>query len=344
MLLGWQKLHSLIGQTSTEERDLEFTGVASLELATRQEISFLGNSRYGPQLKTSGAGVVIVPPGDYEAAEGCHLIEVENPSTAFSKVINFFQPGFGCFEPGISSGAHVAEGVDLDPEEISVAAGAVIEKGAQIGKGSTIGAGCIIGRGAVVGEDCHLHANVTIRESCILGNRVIIQPGAVIGSDGYGFEFVDGRHQKVPQVGIVEVADDVEIGANTTVDRARFGKTYIGEGTKIDNLVQIAHNVEIGKHCLIIAQSGIAGSSKLGNYVTLAAQAGIAGHLEIGDQVVIAGRGGAVKDLSKPGIYMGLPARPRGEEQRKMALIARLPKMAKEIREMKKKLEEASPE
>ena len=174
----------------------------------------------------------------------------------------------------------------------------------------------------------------------MIGHRVILQPGVVIGSDGYGFELVEGRHRKVPQVGIVEIANDVEVGANSTIDRARFGKTYIGEGTKIDNLVQIAHNVEIGKHCLIVAQAGIAGSTRIGNYVTIAAQSGISGHLEIGDSVVIAAKSAVLKNLSKPGAYMGVPARPMALEQRKMAMVSRLPKLVKEIRELKKKLEQ----
>jgi UDP-3-O-[3-hydroxymyristoyl] glucosamine N-acyltransferase len=173
---------------------------------------------------------------------------------------------------------------------------------------------------------------------------VILQPGVVLGSDGYGFEFVEGKHRKVPQVGIVEIANDVEVGANTTIDRARFGKTYIGEGTKIDNLVQIAHNVEIGRHCLIVAQVGIAGSTRIGNYVTVAAQSGISGHLEIGDHVVLAAKSAVLKNLPKAGAYMGVPARPMVMEQKKMALVSRLPKLVKEVQELKKKLEELSPQ
>ena len=194
----------------------------------------------------------------------------------------------------------------------------------------------------MIGEDCLVYANVSIREFCVIGDRVVLQPGVVIGSDGYGFEMVDGRHRKVPQVGIVEIASDVEVGANSTIDRARFGKTYIGEGTKIDNLVQIAHNVEIGKHCLIVAQVGIAGSTRIGNYVTVAAQSGISGHLEIGDHVVLAAKTAVLKNLPKPGAYMGVPARPLAAEQKKMALVSRLPKLVKEVQELKKKLEQLS--
>lgn len=340
--LSWQQLHSLIDLPCAQDRDVEFTGVSSLEAATESQISFLGNPRYQSQLKSTNAGLVLVPVGHCEANANSLLLEVENPSAAFAQIVDFFQPALNSFTPGISPAAYLAEDVSIDPQEVSIGPGAVIEAGASIGRGSVIGAGCVIGRMVHIGEDCYLHANVTIRERCVLGNRVILQPGVVIGSDGYGYELIDGHHQKVPQVGTVEIADDVEIGANTTVDRARFGCTSIGQGTKIDNLVQIAHNVSIGKHCLIVSQAGIAGSTKIGDYVTIAAQAGVAGHLEISDHVMIGARGGVFKNLTKAGAYIGLPARPIAEEQRKMALVSRLPKIVSEMREMKKKLEETS--
>ena len=344
MSLSWQQLHDLIGIPACEDQDLVLNGVGSLNTARGDEISFLGNPRYSPQLATTSAGAVLVPGSGFSAAEGCRLIEVENPSAAFSRLVDFFQPEVLSFEPGISPSAIIAEGAVVDAAEVSVGAGAIIESGAKIGRGTTIGAGCVIGRGVEIGQDCLLYANVTIREFCLIGDRVILQPGVVLGSDGYGFEFVEGKHRKVPQVGIVEIANDVEVGANTTIDRARFGKTYIGEGTKIDNLVQIAHNVEIGRHCLIVAQVGIAGSTRIGNYVTVAAQSGISGHLEIGDHVVLAAKSAVLKNLPKAGAYMGVPARPMVMEQKKMALVSRLPKLVKEVQELKKKLEELSPQ
>jgi UDP-3-O-[3-hydroxymyristoyl] glucosamine N-acyltransferase len=198
----------------------------------------------------------------------------------------------------------------------------------------------LIGRNVSLGKDCLLHPGVIIREACLIGDRVILQPGCVIGSDGYGFDLVNGKHQKTPQVGIVEIEDDVEIGANCCVDRARFGSTVVGEGTKVDNMAQIGHNVKIGKHCLVVAQCGIAGSSRLGNYVTIAAQAGVAGHLEVTDQSVLAAQSGLFKSIKKPGVYMGNPARPIREEQRKLAALSRLPELRKEFGALKKKLEE----
>jgi UDP-3-O-[3-hydroxymyristoyl] glucosamine N-acyltransferase len=269
---------------------------------------------------------------------------VEHPSNAFSKVVDFFQSQSHPFEPGISPGAHLAPDVICDAEKIQVGAGVVVESGAMIGDGTTISSGCLIGREVEIGKDCVLHPGVIIREGCRIGDRVILQPGCVIGSDGYGYELIDGRHVKVPQVGIVEIESEVEVGANACIDRARFGKTLIGEGTKIDNLVQIAHNVKIGRHCLIVAQSGIAGSSRLGNYVTIAAQGGVAGHLEMADQSVLSAQSGLLKSISDPVVFMGTPARPVKTEQRKLASLARLPKLREELRELKKKLEELTGE
>ncbi|HEY8961727.1 MAG TPA: UDP-3-O-(3-hydroxymyristoyl)glucosamine N-acyltransferase, partial [Luteolibacter sp.] len=194
----------------------------------------------------------------------------------------------------------------------------------------------VVGEDAVLGRDCHLYANVTVRERCVLGDRVILQPGAVIGSDGYGYEFSNGRHLKIDQVGIVELGDDVEIGANTTIDRARFGKTVVGEGSKIDNLVQIAHNVVIGKHCLVISQSGIAGSARLGDYVTAAAQVGVAGHVSVGDKAILGARTGVTSNLEGGITYLGNPAVPFAQEQKTRALVRRLPKLVEEVRALKK--------
>lgn len=340
MSLGWKELHDLIGIPPDQPYEGVFSGVNSLTEAESGEISFLGNSRYQPQLSETKASLVLVPEGNFSPPEGCRLVTVENPSGAFSKVIDHFQSGSSSIQPGISPGAHVADDVEIDPAKVQVGPGAVIESGAKIGDGSIIGAGCLIGRDVSLGKDCLLHSGSIVREACVIGDRVILQPGCVVGSDGYGFEFVDGKHQKVLQVGIVEIENDVEIGANSCIDRARFGKTVVGEGTKVDNLVQIAHNVRIGKHCLIVAQSGIAGSSRLGSYVTIAAQAGVGGHIEVADQSVLASKAGLLKSVSKPGVYMGHPARPMRDEQKKLAALSRLPKLRKEFRALKKKLEE----
>lgn len=319
--------------------DHAFTGIAALGDAGPCDVSFLGNSKYVSDFKSTRAGLVFVPEGVEDGPAGAVLLQAKNPSYAFGEIVNLLARRRGVGKPGIHARAYVAEGVELDPATVSIAAGAVIETGVSIGAGSEIGPGVVIGEGVRIGKDCLIHANVTVREFCVLGDRVVLQPGCVVGSDGYGYELINGQHVKIDQVGNVELGNDVEIGANTTIDRARFGTTFIDEGAKIDNLVQIAHNVQIGKHSLIVAQSGIAGSAQLGNYVTIAAQAGVAGHVKVGDQAVLLGRGGITKDLEGKQVYMGMPARPAKEEQKKLAALARLPKLIAEFKELKKTLQ-----
>ena len=335
-------LQELIKHTGgTHEKgdlDLVLKGFASLDEATSVDISFLGNEKYYKDYLKTQAGVVLIPPGIEQPEGGAALVSVENPSFAFGEVVRLFLEKKNKFSAGIAPSAVVSKDVDLDPKKVSVKAGAVIESGVKIAAGTEIGPNVVIGENVTIGADCKIYANVTIREDCVLGDRVILQPNCVIGSDGYGYELVEGEHKKVDQVGIVLLEDDVEIGANSTIDRARFGKTRIGRGSKVDNLVQIAHNVQTGNHCLIVAQAGIAGSSKLGNYVTLAAQGGISGHLEIGDQAILMGRAAATKNLPGNQIYKGFPARPVKEEQKRIASLSRLPKLLKEVRELKKKL------
>lgn len=344
MTLSWEQLHEILDISEVPPGGPSFSGVASLERAGPSEISFLGNARYLPDLKTTRAGVILLPEGDFSVAPEARQIVVANPSEAFTRLIDYFQKEQISFRAGVSAGAHVADGVELNRERVSVGPGVTIERGAIVGNGSTLCSGAFVGEGVVIGEDCYIHPNVTVRAGCLLGDRVILQPGAVIGSDGYGYELIEGRHEKVPQVGIVEVEDDVEIGANTCIDRARFGRTVIGKGTKIDNLVQIAHNVEIGEHCLLVSQCGMAGSSRLGNYVTIAAQAGVGGHLKLGDQVVVTAQSGVLKNLPDAGAYLGTPARPMKQEQRKMASLNRVPELLKEVKILKKKLEELANE
>ncbi len=315
------------------------SGISSLETATEHDICFLGNAKYLSQFQKSLAGACLVAPETTGAPEAMALIEVTNPTLAFSAVIAHFAANDHSFVPGIHPRAIVDPSAVLDPTRVCIHAGAVIMAGAVIGDGTEIFPNAVVGSNVTIGKDCLIYQNVSIRERCVLGDRVVLQPGAVIGSDGYGYQFAEGRHQKIPQVGIVEIGDDVEVGANTTIDRARFGKTMIGEGTKIDNLVQIGHNVEIGKHCLIIALTGIAGSAKLGNYVTCAAQVGIAGHLEIGDKAVLAARTGVTGDLEGGQTYLGHPAQPMKQELKNVAHLRRLPKLIDEIKELKRKVD-----
>jgi len=318
----------------------EYTGMASLDEASELDISFLGNQKYFSDFLKTKAGVVLVPPDLPDVPENVTLVEVENPSSAFGMVVEKLSIRSRSIPIGIHPSAIVADDVIIDREKVCVRAGAIIESGCEIGNGSEIGSGVVIGEHVKIGEDCILHANSTVREHSILGDRVILQPGCVIGADGYGYDLVDGRHCKIDQVGIVVLENDVEVGANATVDRARFGKTLVGEGSKVDNLVQIAHNVQIGKHCLLVSQCGIAGSTKLGNYVTVAGQVGIAGHLEIGDKAVLSALTGVSKSLEGGQVYMGFPVYPVKEAQRRYASISRLPKALVELRELRKEVEE----
>lgn len=341
MDLRLDELAALVdGEILTGDAGRIVTGVSSLEEATPTDASFLGNAKYKSAFLGSAAGVVLVPPEVESGPEGAALVRVENPTLAFSAVIGRFASEHRVFKAGVHPGASVADDVAFDPAKVSIRAGAVVESGCVIGDGTEIGPGAVVDRGVRIGEDCLLHANATVRERCVLGDRNVLQPGAVIGSDGYGYELVEGRHERIPQVGIVVLEDDVEVGANTTIDRARFGETRIGEGTKIDNLVQIGHNVIIGKHCLLVAMTGVAGSAKLGNYVTLAARAGVTGHVEVGDQVVIAGMSGVAKSIAEPGVYMGKPARPMKDEMRSMAAVARLPQVLREFKALQRQVEE----
>ena len=306
--------------------------MAALDAAGPHDVSFLGNEKYHGQFLQTRAAAVIVARGVTDGPPDTGLIAVENPSLAFAVVVRHFAAASRKFAPGIHPRAFVDPTATLDPAKVRVHAGAVVLAGALIGDGSDIGPNSVISEDVIVGKDCTIMANASVRERCVLGDRVILQPGVVIGSDGYGYELSGGRHLKIDQVGIVEIGDDVEIGANTTIDRARFGKTIIGEGTKIDNLVQIGHNVVIGKHCLIVSQTGISGSARLGDYVTVAGQVGIAGHVTIGSKAMLGGRSGVTSNLPGGVVYGGKPAQPLRAEMKLQALVRRLPKLVARVK------------
>lgn len=317
--------------------------MAALDTAGPEEISFLGNEKYLPHFQTTKAGAVIVPVGYDFKTDGPALVAVANPSLSFAAVIRHFANHTREFKPGVHPSASVATSAVLNPEKTRIHAGAVIMDGAMIGDGSEIGPNAVIYEDASIGENCQIRGNVTIAERCIIGSNVIIHPGTVIGSDGYGYEFSEGKHIKIDQVGIVVIGDDVEIGSNTTVDRARFGKTVIGEGTKIDNLVQIGHNVIIGKHCLIVSQCGLAGSCCIEDYVTVAAQSGIAGHVTVGANTILAGRAGVTTNLTGGMAYAGKPAIPMKEDTKLQAHVRRLPKLLERIKALEKIVSKESP-
>ena len=336
-----QQLAELVGgELCDGNADTLITGLNAIRDARPGEVTFLGNARYLPALKTTSASAALVPNdlAAQEAQPGLALIRVINPTLAFSHVIRHFMPPDAVFVPGVHATAVVASDVVFDAQKVSIGAHVVIEAGVVIGNGTTIHSGVFVGRGVHMGTDCVLHANAVIKEHCVIGNRVILHSGAIIGSDGFGYETVQGRHIKIDQVGIVQIDDDVEIGSCATIDRARFGRTWIGEGTKIDNLVQIGHNCIIGKHCIIVSQTGISGSTRLGNYVTMGGQVGVAGHLEIADKVMLFAKSGVTKSIPEAGPYTGYPARPLMEGRKMLSLPARIPDLIARVRELEKKL------
>ena len=294
-----------LGGTIVGDSETLVSGIAGLPEAKAGDLSFLSNPKYAGHMATTLASAVLVA----EAVPGVRpaQIVVDSPDFAFAKLVTAYGPKPMHPALGIHPTAVIGDGVVLGKEP-RIGAYAVIGDKAVLGDNVVVYPHVTLGCELVLGNDCVVYAGVVIRERCRVGHRVTIQPGAVIGSDGFGYALMDGKHQKIPQVGIVVIEDDVEIGANTTIDRARFGKTRIGAGTKIDNLVQIAHNVEIGNHCLIIAQVGIAGSTHLGNYVTLAGQVGVAGHLTLGDQTMAGGQAGISKSLPANAKVRGSPA------------------------------------
>jgi UDP-3-O-[3-hydroxymyristoyl] glucosamine N-acyltransferase len=336
------ELAARVGGEVVGDGSLRLTGVAALEEAGPEQVSFFANRKYRKAFEATRAGAVVVEPAE-RTPPGRVLLRVRNAYLAFAKITTLFHPA-PVAAAGVAPSAVVHPTARVHPSA-QLSALVSIGAGAEIGARAILHPGVQIGEGARVGEDCLLHANAVVRERCVLGARVILQPGVVIGSDGFGFAFdMEGegagpRHYKFPQVGIVVVEDDVEIGANTCVDRAALGVTRIGRGTKIDNLVQIAHNVEVGPLSLLVAQSGIAGSTKLGTGVVLAAQAGIIGHLHVGDGVQIGGQAGLMNDLGPGETVIGSPARPHKDWLRTVASLDHLTEMRRELTRLRKEVE-----
>lgn len=333
-MVAIKQLAELVEGEISGDEDLAIWRVAPIDQAGSGDITFVANPKYLPQLANCKASAVIAAPG--VEAPGMTLLRCADPYLAFAKILTFLQASES--KPlGLMTGASVAESAEID-EAVTIYPGAVVGERVKLGAGSILHPGVVVYADAVIGTDCLLHANAVVRESCRLGDRVILQPGAVVGSDGFGFA-PDGRaYYKIPQAGVVVIEDDVEIGACSCVDRAALGETRIRRGTKLDNLVQIGHNVEIGEDCIIVAQGGIAGSSKVGNHCTFGGQAAIAGHLKIGDNVMIGGRGGATGNVDSDQVLSGLPLMPHREWLRATMTLPKLPEMRKEMQKLKKRL------
>ncbi|MBS0663262.1 MAG: UDP-3-O-(3-hydroxymyristoyl)glucosamine N-acyltransferase [Verrucomicrobia bacterium] len=312
-------------------------GIASLAAAAPGDLSFLGNPKYRAEAAATRASVVLLPL-DYDGAPqpNQQFLLVENPSASLARLCSRIeQLLWPKPAPGIHPTAYVAPSAKI-ASSATVGPLCVVESDAVVGERSHLQGQVYVGRGAQVGDDCWLMAGVVLSAECVLRNRVRLQSGVIVGSDGFGYEFVKGRHEKVPQVGIVLIEDDVEIGANTTLDRARFSRTVVGEGTKIDNLVQVAHNVTIGKHVILCAQVGISGSVTIGDYAVLGGQAGIGGHITVGKGAKVGGQS-AVTFNVEPGTYVnGSPAMSYMLSQRLEVLHRRLPDLFKRVDELEK--------
>lgn len=332
-----KEIADLVGGNLEGDENLIIYGISGIKEATQGEISFLANPRYFPLLEKTNASAIIVP---FEIGKTQrNIIRCENPSLAFSKLISEVFASQVHSLKGIHPTAIISDDAKIG-NNVSIGPYAVVEGKAQIGDNTVIHSGCFIGRETVIGCDCLFYPNITVRERVIIGENVIVHSGSVIGSDGFGFAQVDGMHQKIPQIGTVVIENNVEIGANVTIDRARFEKTIIGEGTKIDNLVQIAHNVIIGKHCIIVSQAGISGSTELKDRVILAGQAGIAGHLTIGEGSVVTAKSGVPKSIPPHTVVFGYPAKPQETALRINAIVQRLPLYVKTIKELERKIEQ----
>jgi UDP-3-O-[3-hydroxymyristoyl] glucosamine N-acyltransferase len=334
------EIADLVGGRFQGEAAREISSVAGLETAGPRDLTFAADSRALARAVGSRAGCILVPAGS--VVESATTVSVGNPKLAFiraaEKLVPRPAPG-----PGLHPTAIVAEDAVVAPDA-SVGPGTVIGRGARVGRRSQIGAGVFLDEAAEVGADCVLNPGVKLYARARVGNRVILHAGVVIGGDGFGYVFNEGRHEKFPQLGAVIIEDDVEIGCNTTIDRGSLGTTVIGEGTKIDNLVQIAHNVTIGKHCIIAAQTGISGSVNVGDYAVIGGQVGIGDHVEIEPGARIGSKGGILpgKIVRRGSVIWGIPGRPLEVFKRQYAHLSRLPDLARRVSEIERRLRERS--
>lgn len=340
------ELAARLGARLDSHHDTEVCGIGGIETATAGQISFLANPKYIPFLKTTQATAVIVPPSSaqlhYDPAEvrpGLALLVHENPYFAFLQLLTLFHPPPSPPAPGVDPSARIGQRVTL-ADGVHVGPNCVIGDDASLGEGTIILANCYVGPHSVLGSECMIGPTVTILDGMTLGDRVRIHPGTVIGADGFGYAPYQGKHHKIPQVGGVTIGDDVEIGACCTIDRATMGQTVIGSGSKIDNLVQIAHNVKIGEGCILVSQVGISGSTTLGHHVTLAGQVGVIGHIEIGDGATVAAQSGVARSVPAGATYFGSPAIDAGKQKRIIASMMSLPDYGKTIRRLEKRVAE----
>lgn len=336
MTLG--EIAKLTGARLQGDANYVITGAAGLTEAGPQDIAFLENPKYAKTVAACRAGAVFLPPSAEKTPGGPpNRLYSQTARWCHAQVLKIiYQEKWKPAPPGVSKSSEVHFEARLG-KDVSVGPFSVVGRRTIVGENTRVGARCFLGNNVRIGKDCLLHPGVTIMDYCEIGDRVILHPGTVIGSDGYGYwtDPRSGEHHKVHQVGRVVLGDDVELGANVTIDRATTGETRIGSGTKIDNLVQLGHNVRVGKNCLFVAQAGIAGSTEIGRQVVLAGQAGIAGHLRIGHGAIVTAQTGVMSDVADKSIVFGSPCRPHREAMKLQALLSKLPDMYDTVKKLK---------
>lgn len=339
MTIALAEIAARIGATLEGDGGLPITGVAGVRDGGPGEIAFVSQARYAADAAAARVSALVVDRA-WNRPVPAALLRVEKPEEAFARIAQLFVPPPPVFAPGVHPAAVVDPTARIGAD-VHIGPHVVVEARASVGSRTRLLAGVYVGHQASIGEDCSLHPNVSLREHVVIGNRCILHNGTVVGSDGFGYATGrDGVHRKIPQIGIVVIGDDVEIGANVTIDRARFGKTRIGNGVKIDNLVQIGHNVVIGDGCIIVSQVGIAGSTILDHHVVLAGQVGVAGHIRIGAGAMVAAQTGIAHDVPPGARLWGTPARSHKEMLELNALWSRLPDMRRRLAALEAGLEE----
>lgn len=331
----------ITGSEAPTLQDQPITALCSLEDAHEGGLCYLTSLEKAEMLKDLKASALLVPESakDKKLPFNGALLYAKNPEWAFILLMKYVDAQHQKHTPGIHPTAVISQSAKLG-NNVSVGAYTVVEDGAQIGDNTVIFPQCYIGKDVVIGKNCYIYPQVVIREECVLKDYVILQAGAKIGSDGFGFSFHDGRHQKIPQIGNVVLGNDVEIQSNTCIDRAKISSTVIGDNTKIDNLVQVGHNVYVGMSSIMCAQVGVAGTTEIGNGVILAGQVGLAGHMTIGDRAQVGAQSGVMSSIPAGQTYFGYPAMPQREAFKLQAILRKLPEMHKEFRSLKKQLEE----
>ena len=331
-----KEIADLVGGVVIGEGSILIEHIRPIDEAKTGDLAFIANPKYREWLDTTEASAILVPPGT--EATGKTLITVEDPYFHLGQLLTLFYPA-EAYAAGIAEGVHIGESAQVSPEA-TVFPGVTIDRGARVGRNVVLYPGVYVGPEVTIGEGTIIYPNATLYRKSLIGRRVIIHAGVVVGSDGFGFARPGWSNDKIPQVGYVQIDDDVEIGANTTIDRGTLGRTWIQRGTKIDNLVQIAHNVIIGENSIIVSQTGISGSTKLGKGVILGGQSGLVGHIQLGDHVMVGAQSGVHEDVPEGQVVSGSPHLPHNVWLRVMASLSKLPEMRRTQQTLMKRIEE----